>query len=117
MFNAEFSPVVAEIYPGEIRNRVVRLHPHIVAEEKICKRPEAVSHARIFGSYFDFIAQLQYRPMLTKEQKPIAFIRELCKEKTEQEILEAEENFRRYLTLVKRICERLGHEENHERDD
>jgi hypothetical protein len=44
--------------------------------------------------------------------KPIAFIRELCKHKTEEEILEAEENFRRYLMLVKRICERLEQEEN-----
>jgi len=43
--------------------------------------------------------------------KPISFIRELCKHKTEAEILEAEENFRRYLLLVKRICERLEREE------
>ena len=43
--------------------------------------------------------------------KPIPFIRELCKQKTEVEILEAEENFRRYLLLVKRICERLESEE------
>jgi hypothetical protein len=42
--------------------------------------------------------------------KPIAFIRELCKRKTEEEILEAEENYRRYLHLVKRICERLEDE-------
>ena len=43
--------------------------------------------------------------------RPIAFIRELCKHKTEEEILEAEENFRRYLMLVKRICQRLELEE------
>jgi hypothetical protein len=44
--------------------------------------------------------------------KPIAFIRELCKHKTETEILEAEENFRQYLMLVKRMCERLEQEES-----
>jgi hypothetical protein len=44
--------------------------------------------------------------------KPILFIRDLCKDKTEAEILEAEENFRRYLLVVKRICERLEDEEN-----
>lgn len=43
--------------------------------------------------------------------KPIPFIRELCKHKTEEEILEAEENYRQYLLLVKQICERLEREE------
>lgn len=43
--------------------------------------------------------------------KPIPFIRELCKHKTEEEILEAEENFRRYLLVVRRICERIEREE------
>lgn len=42
----------------------------------------------------------------------ILFIRELCKHKTEEEIQEAEENFRRYISLVKRICERLEDEED-----
>jgi hypothetical protein len=42
----------------------------------------------------------------------IPFIRELCKHKTEEEIQAAEENFRRYLLLVKRICERLEREED-----
>lgn len=46
------------------------------------------------------------------QNKPIAFIRELCKHKTEAEIQEAEENFRRYLLLVKRIADRLEDEEN-----
>lgn len=54
--------------------------------------------------------------MPNHEHKPVAFIRELCNEKTEQEITEAEENFRRYLALVKRICERLEREENPEPD-
>jgi hypothetical protein len=39
------------------------------------------------------------------------FIRELCKGKTEQEIQDAEETFKRYIALVKRICERLEREE------
>lgn len=43
---------------------------------------------------------------------PIPFIRELCKYKTEAEISEAEDNFRKYLLLVKHICERLEREEN-----
>lgn len=44
---------------------------------------------------------------MKQPSKPIPFIRELCKHKTEEEILEAEENFRRYLMVVKRICDRL----------
>jgi len=51
-----------------------------------------------------------------KNNKPIPFIRELCKHKTEKEILGAEENFRRYLLLVKRICERLEREESEQFD-
>lgn len=43
--------------------------------------------------------------------KPIPFIRELCKNKTEDEMIAAEDNFRKYLLLVKRICERLEQEE------
>ena len=50
--------------------------------------------------------------MTSTQTKPIPFIRELCKHKTEAEICEAEENFRKYLLLVKRICERLEREEN-----
>ena len=42
-----------------------------------------------------------------ENENQIPFIRELCKHKTEQEIQEAEENFRRYLFLIKRICERV----------
>ena len=42
----------------------------------------------------------------------IPFIRELCKHKSEEEILEAEENFRKYLLLIKRICVRLEREED-----
>jgi len=44
--------------------------------------------------------------------QPIPFIRKLCEHKTEEEILAAEENFRRYLVVVKRICLRLEDEEN-----
>lgn len=46
--------------------------------------------------------------MSTKEEnlKPIQFIRELCKGKPDKEILEAEENFREYLLVVKEICGR-----------
>jgi transcription initiation factor TFIIIB Brf1 subunit/transcription initiation factor TFIIB len=42
----------------------------------------------------------------------IPFIRELCKHKSEDEIRAAEENFRKYLLLIKRICERLELEED-----
>jgi len=44
---------------------------------------------------------------LNENKNQIPFIRELCKLKTEEEIREAEENFRNYLLLVKEICERL----------
>lgn len=39
--------------------------------------------------------------------KPIQFIRELCKDKPEKEILEAEENFREFLLEVKEISDRI----------
>jgi hypothetical protein len=45
------------------------------------------------------------------EYNHIPFVRELCKHKSEEEIREAEENFRDYLLLVKRICERIEREE------
>jgi hypothetical protein len=48
---------------------------------------------------------------LKESNNQISFIRELCKHKTEEEIQAAEENFRRYLMLIKRICERLQREE------
>jgi hypothetical protein len=43
--------------------------------------------------------------------KPIPFIRRLCAHRTEEEILDAEERFRRYIALVVRICERMEEEE------
>ena len=42
-----------------------------------------------------------------KELKPIHFIRELCKGKTEDELLEAEQNFREFLLVIKEIADRL----------
>lgn len=46
-----------------------------------------------------------------KEQsKTSKFIRGLCNGKTEEEILEAEENFREYLLVVKEICDRYERE-------
>ena len=42
-----------------------------------------------------------------KETKPIKFIRDICMGKTEQELLEAEENFREYLLVIKEMCDRL----------
>ncbi|MFI5405270.1 MAG: hypothetical protein ACHQ1D_02020 [Nitrososphaerales archaeon] len=39
--------------------------------------------------------------------EPIRFIREICKGKTEEELLEAEENFRDYLLVIKGMCDRL----------
>lgn len=35
------------------------------------------------------------------------FIREICKSKTEEELKEAEENFKEYLLVVKEICDRI----------
>lgn len=49
---------------------------------------------------------------ISEPNNQIPFIRELCKHKTEEEIQAAEENFRRYLLLIKRICERLEQEED-----
>ena len=47
-----------------------------------------------------------------EEIKPIKFIREICKGKTDEEFLEAEENFREYLFVIKGICDRLEEDEN-----
>jgi len=41
-----------------------------------------------------------------KQSKTSKFIRDLCNGRTEEEILEAEENFREYLLVVKEICDR-----------
>lgn len=46
------------------------------------------------------------------EIKPIKFIREICSGKTEEELLEAEENFREYLLVIKEMCDRLEDKEN-----
>jgi hypothetical protein len=48
--------------------------------------------------------------MPKENKKQIAFIRELMKLKTEEEIIEAEENFREYLLIVKEICDRIESE-------
>lgn len=58
-------------------------------------------------------SRISFCPMKNNPQhERIEFIRELCKHRTEEEILEAEENFRNYLWLIKRICERLEQEED-----
>lgn len=51
--------------------------------------------------------------MSIKEEnpKPIQFIRELCQGKTEEEFLQAEENFREYLLVIKEMCDRIESEE------
>jgi hypothetical protein len=42
-----------------------------------------------------------------EENKPINFIREICKGKTDEELLEAEENFREFLLVIKGMADRL----------
>ena len=46
-----------------------------------------------------------------EEPKPIKFIRDLCEDLTEEELKEAENNFRVYLLLVKQICTRKENDE------
>ncbi|MBK8642349.1 MAG: hypothetical protein IPN15_09090 [Saprospiraceae bacterium] len=41
------------------------------------------------------------------DQIPISFIRELSKEKKEDEVLETEQNFREFLLVIKEIADRL----------
>lgn len=52
--------------------------------------------------------------MNDKKEKiePIKFIREICRGKTEEELLEAEENFRAYLLVIKEMADRLEDNEN-----
>lgn len=51
------------------------------------------------------------------QNKPIAFIRELLKGKTEGEILEAEENWREYMQVVWQISQRIeGEKEGRDPD-
>lgn len=42
--------------------------------------------------------------MQKETTKPIPFIRKLCRDKTEDEILAAEDRFSQYLLLIKEIC-------------
>ena len=69
---------------------------------------------RICDSFLVIGSRIHFPPMntLIENDTQIPFIRELCKHKTEEEIREAEENFRRYLLLIKSICERLEREED-----
>jgi len=46
--------------------------------------------------------------------EPIKFIHDLMEGKSQEQIEEAEENFRRYLAVVKRICLRMEDEEERE---
>jgi len=45
-----------------------------------------------------------------KETKIRNYIRDLCKGRTEEELLEAEETFSEYLLIVKEISDRMEHE-------
>ena len=45
-----------------------------------------------------------------KESKISQYIRDLCKGKTEEELVEAEDTFREYLLIVKEICDRMERE-------
>ncbi|MBK7800080.1 MAG: hypothetical protein IPJ53_13340 [Saprospiraceae bacterium] len=45
-----------------------------------------------------------------KETNTIQFIRELCKEKMEDELLDLEQNFREFLLVIKEIADRLEFE-------
>ena len=47
---------------------------------------------------------------MNNNNKPIAFVRELMNGRKEEEILEAEENFREYLLGIKEIAGRLEEE-------
>ncbi len=62
-----------------------------------------------------FTSLNSYTHMNEDEQEPIPWIRELLKGRSEQDILEAEENWRGYMAIVKRIAERIAREKE-ERD-
>lgn len=47
-----------------------------------------------------------------KQTKISQFIRGFCKNRTEEELIEAEEIFNEYLLIVKEIFDRMEHEEN-----
>jgi|GEM_PF-2044807 len=70
----------------------------------------------VFYSHIRFEDTLAGMNTLPESKNQIPFIRELCKHKTEEEIQEAEENFRRYLAVVKDIFERLEREEKAEKN-
>lgn len=56
--------------------------------------------------------------MNINEENPklIQFIRELCKNRPEEELLVAEENFREYLLVIKEMCDRIESEEQEDSD-
>ncbi|MCF8282294.1 MAG: hypothetical protein K9J45_18005 [Bacteroidales bacterium] len=45
-----------------------------------------------------------------KQSKAMKFLRDLCNGKTEEELLEVEQNFQDYLLVVKEICDRYERE-------
>lgn len=45
--------------------------------------------------------------MYQPENQPIPFVRELCKHKTEEEIQEAEENFREFIRYLDRQYDKM----------
>ena len=45
-----------------------------------------------------------------KQSKAMKFLRDLCNGKTEEELLEIEQNFQDYLLVVKEICDRYERE-------
>lgn len=63
-----------------------------------------------FYKCFEDLHRLGFMNQKQKESKISLFIKEVCKGKTEEELLEAEENFRRLLLVIKRICDRLERE-------
>lgn len=48
--------------------------------------------------------------IMENNNKPIAFVRELMNGRTEEEVLEAEENFREFLLVIKEMADRLERE-------
>ncbi|MFZ1424783.1 MAG: hypothetical protein WAS55_13250 [Saprospiraceae bacterium] len=47
---------------------------------------------------------------MKNNNKPIAFVRELMNGRSEEEILEAEDNFREFFLVIKEIANRLERE-------
>lgn len=69
-----------------------------------------VGRIRLLGFYLELFYAWEMEQKKVEQSKISLFIRDLCRGRSEEELKEAEQNFRDYLLVVKEICDRLERE-------